>query len=82
MPEIEDLLVNCERCHVTGMVDGERCPDCYGRGLVARILPDEADEADGGLERLKKPELVALAEERGIDASGTRAEILERLQAD
>jgi hypothetical protein len=28
---------------------------------------------------LKKPELVALAAERGVDASGTKAELLERL---
>lgn len=29
-----------------------------------------------------KAELVAIAEERGIDASGTKADLVERLQAD
>lgn len=45
-----------------------------------------ADEADDDEEvdysDLKKDELVALAEERGLDSSGTKADIIERLEAD
>jgi len=77
MIAIEDQLVNCERCTVTGMVDGERCPDCEGRGLVYRAPAPATDDLSG----LRKVDLVALAEARGIDSSGTKAEILERLEA-
>jgi RecJ-like exonuclease len=77
MIAIEHLLVNCELCHVTGMVDGERCPACGGQGLVWRApVLDDTD-----LTHAKKADLVAIAEARGLDSSGTRAEILERLEA-
>jgi hypothetical protein len=35
---------------------------------------------DGGLERLSKAELVARATELGLDASGTKAEILATIK--
>lgn len=37
----------------------------------------EADHLDG----LRKAQLVQLAEERGIDSDGTRADLIERLRA-
>ena len=40
-----------------------------------------ADEPEQDLTALKKDELVALADERGVDSSGTKAEIIERLEA-
>lgn len=41
----------------------------------------EADELED-YTSLKKDELIALAEERGLDSSGTKAEIIERLVED
>lgn len=41
---------------------------------------EDVDEVD--LESMKKAELVELAEERGLDASGTKAELIERISAD
>jgi hypothetical protein len=62
----------------------------YGETVVIED-PDLADnlseqdcwEAQGGgnLAALKKPELVELAEAAGLDTSGTKAQIIERLQA-
>jgi hypothetical protein len=41
----------------------------------------EADQAaDVNLDELKKDELVALAEERGIDSSGNKPDIIARLK--
>ena len=42
---------------------------------------DPENDGDVALEDMKKDELVALAESRGIDASGKKADIIERLQA-
>ena len=48
--------------------------------------PEVADDVDDDEEvdyhSMKKDELVALAEERDLDSSGTKAEIIERLEAD
>ena len=41
---------------------------------------DEDDEVD--LSKLHKAELVELAEERGLDTSGTKAELIERILDD
>jgi hypothetical protein len=47
--------------------------------------PAVDDEPDGALpddlDDLKKAELIALAEERSLDTSGTRAELIARLRA-
>jgi hypothetical protein len=37
--------------------------------------------AEADLSSLKKDELVAEAEKRGVDSSGTKAEIIERLES-
>ena len=54
-----------------------------GRVLTAVRRPDRARMAAKAgvapLESLKKAELVKLAEERGIDTSGTKADVAERL---
>jgi len=39
----------------------------------------QTPEKEVALEDLKKDELVAKAEEAGVDSSGTKAEIIERL---
>jgi hypothetical protein len=45
-------------------------------------VDDEPDVAlPDGLDDLRKAELVALAGERGLDTSGTRAELIARLRA-
>jgi hypothetical protein len=38
-------------------------------------------EAEADLSSMKKDELVAEAEKRGVDSSGTKAEIIERLES-
>ena len=38
-------------------------------------------EQSGDLSSLSKPELVERAEKAGVDSSGTKADIIERLQA-
>lgn len=43
------------------------------------VLTPQTDEPDGELVGLSKAELVALAEERGLDASGTKADLIERI---
>lgn len=47
-----------------------------------QVEEEEDDEEEVDYSDLKKDELVALADERGVDSSGTKAEIIERLQAD
>jgi hypothetical protein len=54
-----------------------------GRDLTAvrrpkKLILKKVIEPDH-ISALKKPELVALAEEQGLDTSGTRAELIERL---
>ncbi len=59
-----------------------------GRDLLAVRRPGRAVRVVGAVavpekpETLKKAELVALAEASGVDASGTKAEIAERLSDD
>lgn len=43
---------------------------------------DDDDDEEVDYSDLKKDELVALADERGVDSSGTKAEIIARLEAD
>lgn len=47
-------------------------------GTTKWWVKDRTPEPD--LESLKKAELVALAEERDIDTSGTKADLVERLE--
>lgn len=49
-------------------------------GGVSSNETDSDEEVD--YTELKKDELIALAEERGLDSSGTKADIIERLEAD
>jgi hypothetical protein len=42
--------------------------------------PQPAPEPAPDFDRMLKADLVALAEERGVDASGTKADIVERLR--
>lgn len=48
------------------------------RDRPAPVAEPPADEAPD-LESLSKADLVAVAEARGVDTTGTKAEILERL---
>lgn len=52
-------------------------PDDVAEGLLAG---DFEAAGDAGLDGLSKAELVARAEELGLDASGTKAEILARIK--
>lgn len=44
-------------------------------------LPPADDAPDDDLDELRKPELVELAEQRGVDATGTKTDIIARLRA-
>lgn len=50
-----------------------------GNAEVAAEPAAEAEPAEPDYAGMKKDELVALADERGVDSSGTKAEIAERL---
>ena len=55
------------------------------RNPYPEVLPEPAPEPEpdaGKLGKLKKDELVALAEAQGVDADGTKAELVERLTAE
>lgn len=60
-------------------------PTQHGRRLFRRpgTGPTPKPEATPApdLAALKKAELVELADERGVDSSGTKAEIIERLES-
>ena len=47
----------------------------------AQVAADTAREGGGGYDALTKPQLVELAGSRGLDTSGTKADLLERLAA-
>lgn len=68
----------------TVKVECEECPDGFMLINKSDFNPKEhslfESEADGYASKTK-PELVAIAEEREIDASGTKAEIVARLEA-
>lgn len=48
-------------------------------GPAAPSEPPAPTDGPVNLDSMLKAELVTLAEERGVDASGTKAEIIERL---
>ena len=51
--------------------------------VVGGVSADETDaEEEVDYSHLKKDELIALAEERGLDTDGTKADLIERLEAD
>lgn len=78
--------------------DGRAVPEGHpdARWLLAvpgQQIPEEVAAANGiltaepepepeGLDGLKKAELVALAEERGLPSDGTKAALIERLTAE
>jgi hypothetical protein len=56
-------------------------PEESGGQTVEPAQAVEAEQtADVNLDELKKDELVALAEERGIDSSGNKPDIIARLK--
>lgn len=50
--------------------------------VAGGVSSDASDAEDVDYTDLKKDELIALAEERGVDSSGTKAEIIARLEED
>jgi RecJ-like exonuclease len=74
---MDPQFITCATCDSKGMVYGERCPTCDGQGFTRTVVPS----ADTPLESLKKADLVALAEARGLDSSGTKDVLIERIQA-
>ncbi len=85
----EHLYVACT-CS-GGMRNGERCPDCLGRGIVrkptevlaaleAEAAAAEAEDPGDGLDDLPVAQLRKLAAERGLDTSGKKADLVARLR--
>lgn len=59
-----------------------RGPDGWGwtgDTTTAEATTEAEAEAAPDLDTLKKDELVALADERGVDSSGTKADLIARL---
>lgn len=88
MADIEHELESCPTCQGMGTLKGERCPECLGRGVIRVphaevVLAEDVTQGEEGpaLGSLKKADLVEIAERRGIDSSGTKAEIIARIQA-
>lgn len=90
--DVEHLIRSCETCAGNGMVDGERCETCNGQGFTRLPRPAAEDEAPADeapadepkkldYNFWKKPDLVALAESKGLDTEGTKAEIVARIKA-
>ena len=50
--------------------------------VVGGVQADEAEADEVDYTRLKKDELIALCEERELDTDGSKAELIERLEAD
>ena len=86
----EHLYVSCS-C-TGGMRNGERCPDCLGRGLVrkpsevlaaleAEAEAAEAEEPGDGLDDLPIAQLRKLAAGRGLSGAGKKHELIAALRA-
>lgn len=52
------------------------------RRLARKAVPAPVVELPEDLDDLRKPELVALAQERGLDTDGTRAVLIGRLRGE
>lgn len=84
---IEDELHSCPACVGIGMKGGTVCPECRGRGIV-RVshaiveLPEDDDEPEPPrpLENMSKAQLVEVAAGLGLDTTGKRDELIERIQ--
>ncbi|MES2210968.1 MAG: SAP domain-containing protein [Chloroflexota bacterium] len=83
----DPILVTCEACANRGMVDGQRCAACNGQGHIRLTAPaggeapENTEEPAVKLDRLKIAELRSIAERAGLDTSGTRSDLIERIQA-
>ncbi len=87
---IEDLIRPCPDCKNAGMVRGVRCATCNGQGHI-RLAPEVAaakaapaeEVADGPIDprRYNLPTLQALAQSLGLDITGTKRELAERINA-
>lgn len=90
MIAIEHELITCPTCQGAGMLDGDRCPDCKGRGVVRRRPGDVPDEAaattatDTPLAELTKKELLAIAGDLGLElpTKATNAVIVEAIETE
>lgn len=51
------------------------------QSLTGAVQPPVADALPEDLDKLKKPELVALADQHAVDTDGTRDDIIARLRA-
>jgi hypothetical protein len=85
---IEDELESCTTCAGAGVLHGDLCPDCRGRGIV-RVshaiveLPEDAedDPEPTPLDNMNKAQLVELAGSMSLDTKGKRDELIERIKA-
>ncbi len=83
----DPIYVPCEVCGNRGMVAGARCEACNGQGHVIQTAPVAVEAPESGeepavkLDKLKLADLQTIAETAGLDTSGTRADLIERIQA-
>lgn len=74
---------HAERVGATPVKDEGGASTKQAQAAKNKLGPEpENKSGDGDLTNATKAELVAAAEARGLDTSGTKAELLERLTAD
>jgi cbb3-type cytochrome oxidase subunit 1 len=80
-PHEVNRLVSALDMNGDGIIDLPELGLAFTRDLMpAKIIkPNKEEVEEANLSKLKKAELVEIAKERGIDSSGTKKEILERL---
>jgi hypothetical protein len=83
-PHEVERLVSALDLNEDGMIDLPELGLAFTKDMMpAKIIePKTEDVEEVNLSKLKKSELVDIAKERGIDSSGTKKDILERLNSE
>ncbi|MAT48277.1 MAG: hypothetical protein CMA27_00415 [Euryarchaeota archaeon] len=87
-PHEVDRLVSALDINGDGMIDLPELGLAFTKDMMpAKIIESEKEETEEpdkeiNLSKLKKADLVEIAKERGIDSSGTKKDILERLNSE
>lgn len=88
---IEDELKTCPACAGQGVVNGDRCEECAGRGITrfvpaARLFipeldfaPEDEDEGDG-LDTMVLADLRERADLLGLPSDGDREALIKRIR--
>lgn len=86
---IEDELTTCPACAGMGIVAGDRCDECKGRGITRipapkLVIPEiddapEEDEGDG-LDTMSLAALRELADAKGLSSGGSKEQLTKRIR--